>query len=124
MSFKIGRNQSCQCDGVPLVRKCSLQTQFPESEGCLLADSINFIRTPYLQPRLHNSAVPLHTILAGKHPAVRRILIKPPADPVRLTGIVDLNGWFNHYIQTQSRSEERRVGRECRSRWSQNDCRI
>src|SRR5690625_5731577 len=101
MSFKIGRNQPCQCDGVPRVWICSLQTQFPESDSRLLADRINFIRRLYLQPRLHDSAVPLHTILAGKYPAVSRILIEPPADPVRLAGKVDLNGRFNHHIQTQ-----------------------
>src|SRR5256886_8913985 len=32
--------------------------------------------------------------------------------------LITVGDWFDHYSQMAIRSEERRVGKECRSRWS------
>ena len=36
----------------------------------------------------------------------------------KIRGIIDLNGVWDFALGTTERSEERRVGKECRSRWS------
>ena len=42
------------------------------------------------------------------------VVIPPP----NVTGILHMGHMLNNTIQAASRSEERRVGKECRSRWS------
>ena len=39
-------------------------------------------------------------------------------DSVTINGSYDVNVWYSYDNDTKKRSEERRVGKECRSRWS------
>src|SRR5689334_23549271 len=51
-----------------------------------------------------------HTAIASKIPGLRRYIVNPVVLEMLSRGVMTHDGW--------SRSEERRVGKECRSRWS------
>src|SRR5207245_11737431 len=67
---------------------------------------------------LHNHDLPYFGVAVGSADFINAVTGKPGAHRTLTDGQVSYSkGGFSHVARTETRSEERRVGKECRSRW-------